>query len=72
MVIQYTNLKAGVQQPYVQSTGTGTGWVLRGGRAYAMRWSRPNADGGTTFRTPAGQPITFARGPVWVVLTTAP
>ena len=72
VVIQYTNLKAGAQQPYAQSTGTGTGWVLRGGQAYAMRWSRPNADGGTTFSTLSGQPMTFARGPVWVVLTTTP
>jgi eukaryotic-like serine/threonine-protein kinase len=78
VVIQYTKvrtspfLKAGAQPPYAESTGTGTGWVLRGGQAYAMRWSRPNADGGTTFSTLSGQPMTFARGPVWVVLTTAP
>jgi hypothetical protein len=46
--------------------------VLRGGQVYAMRWSRPDADGGTTFSTLFGQPMTFARGPVWVVLTTVP
>jgi Protein kinase domain/Protein of unknown function (DUF3048) N-terminal domain/Protein of unknown function (DUF3048) C-terminal domain/IPT/TIG domain len=72
VVIQYTNLKPDGQQPYAQSTGTGTGWVLRGGQAYAMRWSRPDADRGTTFRTLSGKPMTFARGPVWVVLATAP
>ena len=78
VVIQYTKVRtsrfldAGAQVPYAMSTGTGTGWVLRGGQAYAMRWSRPNADGGTTFSTLSGQPMTFARGPVWVVLTAAP
>ena len=72
VVIQYTNLKTGAQQPYAESTGTGTGWVLRGSHAYAMRWSRPDADRGTTFRTPSGQPMTFARGPVWVVLAPRP
>jgi eukaryotic-like serine/threonine-protein kinase len=78
VVIQYTKVRtsrfldAGAQVPYAESIGTGTGWVLRGGQAYAMRWSRPNADGGTTFSTLSGQPMTFARGPVWVVLTAAP
>jgi hypothetical protein len=78
VVIQYTKvrtsrfLEAGTRPPYAQSTGTGTGVVLRGGRAYDVRWSRPDADGGTRFTTMSGQPMTFARGPVWVVLATAP
>ena len=46
--------------------------VLRGGQAYDVRWSRPDADGGTTFTTLSGRPMTFARGPVWVVLAAAP
>jgi len=41
------------------------------GQAYPIRWSRPGADGGTTFTTPSGQVMTFARGQVWVVLTAA-
>jgi hypothetical protein len=78
VVIQYTKvrtsrfLEAGTRPPYAQSTGTGTGLVLRGGQAYDVRWSRPDADGGTAFTTMSGQPMTFARGPVWVVLATAP
>jgi Protein of unknown function (DUF3048) N-terminal domain/Protein of unknown function (DUF3048) C-terminal domain len=78
VVIQYTKirtsrfLEAGARPPYAQSTGAGTGLVLRGGQAYAIRWSRPDADGGTTFTTASGQPMTFARGPVWVVLAAAP
>ena len=78
VVIQYTKvrtsrfLEAGTRPPYAESTGIGTGLVLRGGRAYAIRWSRVDADGGTTFTTASGQPMTFARGPVWVVLAAAP
>jgi hypothetical protein len=78
VVIQYTKvrtsrfLEAGTRPPYAESTGTGTGLVLRGGRAYSIRWSRPEADGGTAFTTLSGQPMTFARGPVWVVLAAAP
>lgn len=75
VVIQYTNVRTsrfleyGHRPPYAESTGSGTGVVLRDGRAYDVRWSRPNADGGTTFTTVSGQPMTFARGPVWVLLT---
>ena len=78
VVIQYTKVRtsrfpeAGTRPPYAESTGTCTGLVLRGGRAYSIRWSRPDADGGTTFTTLSGQPMTFTRGPVWVVLATAP
>jgi hypothetical protein len=78
VMIQYTTVRTsrfreqGVRPPYAESTGAGTGVVLRGGMAYDIRWSRPNADGGTTLTTASGQPMTFARGPVWIVLTTAP
>jgi hypothetical protein len=78
VVIQYTRvrtsrfLEAGIRPPYAESTGTGTGAVLWGGRAYAIRWSRPDANGGTTFTTLSGQPMTFARGQVWVVFAAAP
>jgi hypothetical protein len=78
VVIQYTTvrtsrfLEQGQRPPYAESTGSGTGVVLRGGKAYDIRWSRPNADGGTTFTTASGQPMTFAPGQVWVVLAAAP
>jgi len=78
VVIQYTRvrtsrfLEAGIRPPYAESTGTGTGMVLRGGQAYAIRWSRLDANVGTTFTTLSGQPMMFARGQVWVVLTAAP
>jgi hypothetical protein len=75
VVIQYTRVRtshfreAGIRPPYAESTGSGTGLVLRNGRAYAIRWSRPDANGGTTFTTTSGQPMTFAPGQVWIVLT---
>jgi hypothetical protein len=75
IVIQYTKvrtsrfLEAGRRPPYAESIGSGTAIVLRGGRAYDTRWSRPTPDRGTTYTTAAGQPMTFARGPVWIMLT---
>jgi len=77
VVIQYTTvrtsrfLEAGSRPPYAQSTGSGPAVVLRDGRAYDARWSRPALGGGTTFTTLTGQPMTFARGPVWVVLAAS-
>jgi hypothetical protein len=74
VVIQHTVvrtspfLERGVRPPYAESTGSGTAIVLRDGKAYQARWSRPSADGGTTFTTDSGQPMTFAPGPVWIVL----
>jgi hypothetical protein len=78
VVIQYTKVRTsrfreqGVRPPYADSTGTGTGVVLRDGEAYAIRWSHPDASGGTTFTTTTGGPMTLARGQVWIVLAGAP
>lgn len=74
VVIQHTTVRTsrfleyGSRPPYAESVGSGTAIVLRDGKAYQARWSRPNAEDGTTFTTAAGQPMTFARGPVWIVL----
>jgi hypothetical protein len=54
--------------PLVRTVGTGTATVLRDGRAYDARWSRPAERDGTTFTTTTGAPMTFAPGQVWVVL----
>jgi hypothetical protein len=43
-----------------------------GGDSYAIRWSRPSANSGTTFTTTTGAPVTFARGQVWVMLAGTP
>jgi Protein of unknown function (DUF3048) N-terminal domain/Protein of unknown function (DUF3048) C-terminal domain len=74
VVIQYTTVSTsrfkeeGLRPPYAQTVGHGYALVLRDGRAYEARWSRPNWNVGTTFTTLSGQPMNFARGQVWIVL----
>lgn len=74
VVIQHTRIitsrfiEYGHRPPYAVSTGNGSATVLRNGRAYRARWSRPHVHGGTTFTTRSGQPMRFARGPVWILL----
>jgi hypothetical protein len=74
VVIQYTNVRTsrfleyGKRPPYAESTGSGTALVLRDGKAWTAHWSRPEANGGTTFTTAGRRPMTFAPGQVWVVL----
>lgn len=60
--------RGGNVSPYTETVGSGSALVLRDGRAYDARWSRPSAAEGTSFTTPGGSPLAFARGPVWVVL----
>ncbi len=60
--------RGGSVSPYSETVGSGEATVLRGGRAYEARWSRPSAESGTGFTTPDGDPMTFAEGQVWVVL----
>ncbi|WP_433323997.1 DUF3048 domain-containing protein [Spirillospora sp. CA-294931] len=54
--------------PLIHTTGTGRAIVLRDGKAYDTKWSRPAENQGTTFTTADGKPMTFAPGQVWVVL----
>jgi DUF3048 family protein len=74
VVIQYTTVRTsrfleyGKPPPYAESTGSGTALVLRDGKAWTAHWSRPRANGGTTFTTADGRPMTFAPGEVWIVL----
>ena len=75
VVIQHTTvrtsrfLERGGRAPHAQSTGSGSAVILRNGRAWTARWSRPRAGGGTTFTTASGRSATFAPGQVWIVLT---
>jgi Protein of unknown function (DUF3048) N-terminal domain/Protein of unknown function (DUF3048) C-terminal domain len=74
VVIQYTQiatsrfLEYGGRPPYAKSTGTGRAVVLRDGRAYTVRWSRPSLAVGTTYTLPDGKRMNFAPGQTWVVL----
>jgi hypothetical protein len=76
VVIQYTTVRTsrfkeyGSRPPYAQSTGSGTAVVLRDGKAYDARWTRPDANSGTAYTTTSGQPMTFAPGQVWIVLAS--
>ena len=78
VIIQYTVittsrfLEYGTRPPYAVSVGSGSAIVLRNGQAFDVRWSRPSADGGTTYTLPSGQRMTFAPGQVWVILAAAP
>lgn len=75
VVVQYVDIRPsrfhdflGNTSPFTVTTGSGTALVLRDGRAYEARWNRPDATAGTSFTTPAGAPLDFAAGQVWVVL----
>ena len=74
VIIQYTQISTsrfeeyGGRPPYAKSTGSGRAVILRDGREYTVRWSRPTLNGGTTYTLPNGQRMLFAPGQVWVVL----
>jgi len=76
VVIEYTRvgtskfLERGVRPPFAFTVGSGRALVLRNATAYRVHWSRPHANGGTTFTLPSGKRMTFARGQVWVVLAS--
>ncbi|MEU6346660.1 DUF3048 domain-containing protein [Streptomyces sp. NPDC046977] len=79
VVIQYVTVRTsryhdrwGSISPYSETVGSGDAEVLRDGKAFRAHWSRPDADGGTRFTTGQGAPMTFARGPVWIVLAPRP
>jgi Protein of unknown function (DUF3048) N-terminal domain/Protein of unknown function (DUF3048) C-terminal domain len=59
---------AGSLSPFAATVGAGDAVVLRDGLAFTGRWSRPTPEAITVFTLPDGSPLTFAPGPVWVVL----
>ncbi|MEV5976236.1 DUF3048 domain-containing protein [Streptomyces sp. NPDC052114] len=78
VVVQYVKVRpsrfhdrAGSVSPFTETVGEGTARVLRDGRAYDARWSRPSARAGTEFTTPDGKELPFAEGQVWVVYAKA-
>ncbi len=78
IVVQYVRvgtsgfLERGSRPPFAHTVGSGRAMVLRNGRAYQVHWSRPSADGGTTFTLPDGRRMPFAPGQVWVVYGFGP
>jgi hypothetical protein len=53
--------------PDSRTVGSGTALVLRDGRVYDARWSRPRGPDPTTY-TVGGRSAVFAAGQVWVAL----
>ncbi|MBO8189784.1 DUF3048 domain-containing protein [Streptomyces spirodelae] len=76
VVIQYVTVRSsrfhdssGSVTPYTETVGSGDALVLRDGKEYEARWSRPSANGGTTFtEAEGGRRLRFARGQVWIAL----
>lgn len=61
--------KVGGITPFSATVGVGRGYILRDGKAFEAKWSREDATSGTTWRTPSGEEIAFAKGQIWVALT---
>lgn len=59
---------AGSPSPFAATVGSGDAVVLRDGQAFSGRWSRLAPDAVTSYTLPDGSALTFAPGPVWVVL----
>ncbi|MFF2009631.1 DUF3048 domain-containing protein [Streptomyces sp. NPDC058195] len=75
VVVQYVTVrpsayrdKWGSTSPYTETVGSGDALVLRDGKEYEARWSRPAAGATTAFTAPDGGRMTFAAGQVWFVL----
>ncbi len=54
--------------PLEKVEGKGRALFLRNGTVWRGRWSRPKAAAPTTFTTGTGEAMTFAPGPIWVLL----
>ncbi|MFJ9638864.1 DUF3048 domain-containing protein [Streptomyces sp. NPDC101178] len=59
--------RSGNNTPFTETVGSGSAQVLRDGKAYGARWTRPAADADTRFTTPDGGRIDLAEGPLWIV-----
>ncbi|MFF1647586.1 DUF3048 domain-containing protein [Streptomyces sp. NPDC058240] len=74
VVVQYVTVRPslfrdrwGSTSPYTETVGSGSALVLRDGKEYDVRWSRPAAGSTTSFTTRDDKPMTFAPGQVWIV-----
>ena len=60
--------KVGGVTPFSQTVGSGSGYILRDGKYFEARWSRPDSLSGTTWTTLDGAEISFPKGQIWVAL----
>ncbi|NMO93981.1 DUF3048 domain-containing protein [Actinomycetospora sp. TBRC 11914] len=63
---------AGSPSPTAVTVGRGPVDVLRDGKRWTGTWSRATPNDPTTFSAADGKPLTFAPGPVWVLLARDP
>jgi hypothetical protein len=75
VVVQRVPIKAsavhdvvGAPSPTAVTVGRGAVDVLRDGKRWTGIWSRPDPGAPTTYTGADGKPLTFAPGPVWVLL----
>lgn len=54
--------------PKSEVVGSGTALILRNGRAFQAKWSRPTATAPTIWTQLDGTPMPFAPGQIWVML----
>ncbi|MFD5201161.1 DUF3048 domain-containing protein [Streptomyces sp. NPDC058375] len=59
--------RSGNNTPFTETVGSGDAVVLRDGRAYDVRWTRPSADADTVYTGPDGQRVELAEGPLWIL-----
>jgi hypothetical protein len=62
---------AGAPSPTAVTVGQGPVEVFRDGKRWAGTWSRAAPGSPTTYTGAGGTPLTFAPGPVWVLLVRA-
>lgn len=60
--------KFGGVTPMTITTGKGKGVLLRNGRSWPIRWSKPSDEANTDYTDSDGKPIALAPGQVWIVL----
>ncbi len=59
----------GSRSPEVRPVGEGAVVVLRDGKAFEGRWSRPGVEDPTVFTSASGEELRFDAGQTWVVYT---
>ncbi|MFG2821572.1 DUF3048 domain-containing protein [Kitasatospora sp. NPDC048365] len=66
----FTDFNAGHpdNEVFTRTVGSGDAQVLRDGKVWNTHWNRPDPAEGTAFTLPDGSAMTFATGPVLVVL----
>ncbi|MEI6867006.1 MAG: DUF3048 domain-containing protein [Actinomycetes bacterium] len=64
----YQDREGGIT-PFSNTVGTGTGYLLRGGKAFSLTWNRPSPTAGTTWNLLDGSPANLAPGQIWIMLT---